>query len=391
MSIESANLLVFLKEFISFIIPKIRKKYMKKNIILFLLLSLVLLLSSCATSLSVPYTQPSNVNMGNYRNIAIASSSEYSGSQSIPLFIRLDITDPKIQLYTIMTSYDYNSINRTTAKELTKMVNKVFTSSSYYSVRIKCFFLFFVSLYKIGKDPSQMLKEDGVDALVIPKITYLHTDEYIDAKRTVDSSGLEKIRYYIHRYIELSVSLTVLDTSTNRIVTVREYNTSDYDYEEFDPKLTFLYGYGLSEQDLVSRALSSLINSMISDFIPTKRYASITLKDNKPEIKSLKEAYKAAEDGNLDYALQSFEREYNTSGHIPSGYNAALILASRGDIDSALSILDVIRNETNDRDINKLYLTLTDLKERNEKAKEQMTPKTGEITTTESPYSYLFN
>lgn len=364
---------------------------MKKTFLLLLLSLFLILLSSCATSLSIPYTQPSNIDMGAYRNVAIASAVEYKGRQSIPLYIRLDITDPKIQLYTILTSYDYNSINQTAAKELTKMVNKVFNSTSYYSTLSSDKTDAYTSLYKIGKDPSEMLKEDGVDALIIPKISYLHTDEYIDADRKVDSNGKESVRYFIHRYIELSISITVLDTSTNKIVAIREYSTSDYDSEEFDPRLSFLYGYGVTEEELVESALSSLIGNIISDFVPTKRHTNITLMSNKPKLESVEEAYKAAENGNMALALSEFEKAYNEEGHIPSGYNASLILASQGDLDSAISILENIRASYDNKSVNRLYSTLLNLKEKNERASEQMKEKSGEIVSHDNIYSYLFD
>lgn len=364
---------------------------MRKHILMTLLIAAVLLLASCQTVISIPYTQPSNIDMSQYRNIAVASASKYEGSQSLPFYVRYDnyIYAPGIIYPEYFTSYSYSDVNSTAAKELTKMVSKVFNSSSYYSALSTEKTDTYISLYRIGKDPSALLKNDGIDALIIPKITSLRTDEYIDVRVVKDYKGVETIRYTLYRTVDISFTLTVLDTATDRIVTVREYRASNSDWEVFDPNY-YIFTTLLSEQQLVADALSDKISEIVADFIPTRRYTDVTLKDNKPKNESVEEAYKAAENGNLDYALTLFKKTYDESGHVPSGYNAALILASGGDIESALSILSDIRsNGRDDSEVNYLYSKLVALKAKNEEAKKQYESKNTDTSGTVSPYEYL--
>ena len=118
----------------------------------------------------------------------------------------------------------------------------------------------YLDLYKIGKDPSKMLREDGIDAVIIPKITRFYNDEYIDAQYSTDSSGNKVLKYYIHRSIDIAITITVLDTATDRIVASKEYSAYDYDVEVFDPK--FPYIFSVSHSDIISRALSSMTSSI---------------------------------------------------------------------------------------------------------------------------------
>ncbi len=365
---------------------------MRKHILITLLLTAaVLLLASCQTVLSIPYTQPSNIDMSQYRNIAVASASKYEGTQSLPFYVRYDnyIYAPGIIYPEYFTSYSYSDVNSTAAKELTKMVSKVFNSSSYYSALSTEKTDTYISLYRIGKDPSALLKNDGIDALIIPKITSLRTDEYIDVRVVKDYKGVETIRYTLYRTVDISFTLTVLDTSTDRIVTVREYRASNSDWEIFDPNY-YIFTTLLSEQQLVADALSDKIGEIVADFIPTRRYTDVTLKDNKPKLESVEEAYKAAENGNLDYALTVFRKAFEEQGHVPSGYNAALILASGGDLESALSILSDIRSTgRDDSEVNYLYSKLIALKAKNEEAKKQYESKNTDTSGTVSPYEYI--
>ena len=43
---------------------------------------------SCATGVTINYTQPAEINMGSYRNIAVASTVPYKGLANPPFFVR---------------------------------------------------------------------------------------------------------------------------------------------------------------------------------------------------------------------------------------------------------------------------------------------------------------
>lgn len=364
---------------------------MKKRILFVLLALSLIVLASCSTSLGVTYQQPSNVNMASYRNVAIASASKYNGSQRIPMFLRFDITDPTIQLYTIFSTFDYDNVNSRAAEELTKMVSKVFTQSSYYSVLPTSKTDAYLDLYKIGKNPSTLLKEDGIDAVIVPKITRFYNDEYVDAQYSTDQNGNKVAKYYIHRSVDIAITITVLDTATDRIVASKEYSAYEYDVEIFDPKFPLLFS--VSQMDIVSLAMSDMIHSIVADFVPTTKTTYVDLLSNKPKNESAKEAYKAAEDGNYRYALSVFKEIWNNEGHIPSGYNAAVILAATGEIDSAISLLDEIRMYGGNSSVNKLYSKLLEIKRRNELAAEQYVSKDSSVTESSftSPYEFLLN
>lgn len=362
---------------------------MRKYFFIVLFAAVLLILSSCQTELSIPYMQPSNVNMSSYRNVAVASTAQYDGRESVPHYIRYidDIFDPSIAFY-FDSSYSYDKINKLAAKEITKMISNVFSSSSYYSTISTESTDSYLALYKVGRDPSKMLAEDGIDALIYPRITSLTTDEYIDTDVIEDRyTGEIDYRYTLYRYVSISFSITVLDTRTNRIVSQKTYTTDNTDCEVFDPNYFVFYTI-LSEEDLVYNAIMNKLSEVVSDYVPTKRSVYVTLKDNKPKDESVEPAYKAAGEGNLDYALTLFKDTYEKKSHVPSGYNAALILASTGDIDSALEILTDIRAKgLDDKEVNQFYSKLADLKRRNEEADKQLSSTSSE--TLASPYSFL--
>ena len=363
---------------------------MKKRSLLVLIVLAVLLLVSCSTSLGIQYQQPSNINMANYRNVAVASATKYKGTQRLPMFLRFDITDPTIQLYTLFSTFDYDNVNEMAAREVSNMVSKVFTQSSYYSVMPNSKTDAYLDLYRIGKNPSKMLAEDGVDAVIIPKITRFYNDEYVDAQHSTDSEGKDVVRYYIHRSIDIAISITVLDTVSDRIVASKEYSAYEYDIEIFDPMVPYLFN--VSQSDIITRAISDMISDIVADFVPTTKTTYVDFMSNKPKNESVKPAYKAAEEGNYSYALNLFLNAWKTEGHIPSGYNAAVIMACNGNLDGAISILEEIRMHGGSGDVNRLYARLLELKKRNEIASEQYSSNSKSSSSSNvSPYEFLLN
>ncbi len=352
---------------------------MKKHTVFGLLLALVIVLfPSCMTSVDIQYMEPSKIDMTSYRNIMIAETEEYKGRvESVPMYIRynIDMLDYGWPVYFYYSTYKYDSINRRAASEVTSMVNNVFASSSYYNVMSN----YYNSNYSKGFSFLTTLKNNGVDALIEPKITSLKTDEYIDVREVKDSyTGETKLQYILYRYVYISFSLTVTDTETGMIVAVRNYETDNLDSEIFDPEYFVFYSL-MTEDQLLSDALREKKSEILSDFAPRMRYITVTLKDNKPKNESVEEAYKAAENGNLDYALNLFLSAYEKSSHVPSAYNASLILAGKGELDRAISIMSDIRERgLDDRECDTLYSRLLSLKAQNDSALAQYGVSNGE-------------
>lgn len=351
---------------------------MRKHILFALLLTLILLIfPSCMTTIDVQYMEPSKIDMSSYRTIMIAETEEYKGRQTIPMYIRynIDMYDYNWPVYFYYSTYKYDSINREAANEVTNMVNKVFASSSYYTVMSN----YYNSNYATGFGFLTTLKNNGVDALIEPKITSLKTDEYIDVREVKNVyTGQTSLQYILYRYVYISFSLTVTDTESGKIIAVRNYETDNLDYEIFDPE-SFIFSSLMTEDQLLSDALSEKKSEIMSDFAPRMRYITVTLKDNKPKNESVEAAYKAAENGNLDYALNLFLSAYEKSSHVPSAYNASLILAAKGDLEKAITILSDLRMRgLDDKECDTLYSSLVNLKAKNDSARAQYGIGSGE-------------
>lgn len=356
-----------------------------KNKLLLVLIALLLLLTSCATVVSIPYMKSSNVDMSRYRNIALASAVPYKGGyMDVVSYMRA--YDFESSYYPVYSSYS-RQLPQNVADYATDAVVTALSKNGYYSILSPSETDTIIMLSKIGMSSSNKFAEYGVDAVIIPSIDDMKVDEY--SKVYIDSykdakdpktGQVVKVPHYTYAYyqrVSVTLSLTVVDTKTERIVAKRSYSNSNPTYIEYT-YTPYGQGYVLPYSSVNNpySSFKSIINdfkgAIISDFIPTRRYYNTELLANKPKVKSLESAYQAAEEGSFELAYNGFIEEWNRSGHINAAYNAALMKAGLGDIDSAIAVLENVMKSVSSGDINYLYNKLVGYKAEDEKAKAQL-------------------
>ena len=105
---------------------------------------------------------------------------------------------------------------------------------------------------------------------------------------------------------------------------------------------------------------------------PRHSSVSLTLMENKPKAEAVEDAYKLAGDGYISQACILFTQEWERSGHLPSGYNAALLTAASGDLDGAIAILEEISSSYDSAEVDSLLSGLRDLRSRDSQARQQL-------------------
>lgn len=354
----------------------------KKSLFFTVLIVLVLVLVSCETSVSIVYNQPSEINMGSYRNVAVASTVPFKGMTKPPFFVRAIDVDAFWDTY-ITSSYD-TSISEKSAKYATKKLVATLEKSGFFNVTPPEKTDVMLNSSVVGVSTVDALKNNNIDAVIIPKITSLSINEFIQSKKIVetdynkkDAQGnptkVTKTVYYLYQNVDLGFSYTIIDAKTQNVVAVKNFNSSDSRSYEVDK-------YGFLAPDpysMIQTMIDSYQGYISKQLVPTKARKNVSLMANKPKVEELKVAYKAAEDGYTSRAAELFLREYNATGHIPSGYNAALLTAAVGDIDGAIELLNEMSLKYSNSDVEKLLSNLVIIKQRNDEALKQLS---GEVT-----------
>ena len=357
------------------------KKY-KSFLMVMLAAALMVLPVSCETGVSITYNQPAEINMGSYRNIAVASTVPYKGMSNPPYFVRALDADAFWDSY-VTSSYD-TSICQKSADYATQKLVGTLERSGFFSVTGPERTDVMLNAGALGYNSSEVLRKNNIDAVIIPKITNLNINEFIQSKKVQEKdydhkdqygnpTVVTKTRYYLYQNVDIGYSYTIIDAKTSQVIAVKNFSASDSDYWEVDK-------YGFLTPDVFS-----MVKGMIDGFqsyitkqlVPTTARKTVSLMANKPKIDSLKSAYDAAKDGYTARAAELFLREYRTSGHLPSGYNGALLTAAYGDLDEAISILRELSSRYTNSEVEKLLSNLITIKSRNDEALKQMS---GEMT-----------
>ena len=366
-------------------------------------------LTSCATSINVRHLVPSDVDVSNHRNIAIASTEMYVTPRGgmLPPWIK----GSSESAFTLSSGYDSN-LNAKVAEASTAYLVDAMVNTEYFTVLPHKTTDAYLTLGMNGENAYALLREQGVDALLKSSITYMNSEEQIigrDIKEWVtenpapdpkDSAAVaaakvisyEKVvgrSFYLEQQATVTFTYTLIDLLSNRILATQSF-TSQKTKETALGKTTF--GSCDDCHDKNERSYSSgfappfftLYESMIRDFpakvakqlAPSWSRSRVSLMANKPKA-DVAHAYKIAEKGDLRQAYEVFYQVWEQRSHVPSGYNAALLLEGMGQYSEALALMNKVYNASGDTKSYDQLLRLKKVASQQEQAMKQIDGTTG--------------
>ena len=369
----------------------------KPRIAVVLLIALAVLLCAvgCSTSIALRTLVPAEVNISGYKTIAVQSTAyNYSPSDLwwryffIPIRGNVEeryINDlKKFSLFDASTS---SNVAKYASENLVRAIDK-----GYFDIKSPNLTDSLITVGKSLGTVRQTLMNNGVDALLTSNISYMNYDEFIESESVYSKDTPNTIvgyRFYLTQSATISLTYSVVDVENNVII------GNDTLTRSYGPVKT-LIGHTNEAKEFVSdcsylelRHASDIFYDLIDGFVGditrklTPHYVTsyFELMDNKPKVKSLESAYGYVKDGNYRTALDLFVEEYNMSGHVAAGYNAAILYYTLGQYEEAFSMAkDVYEKSGNSRALN-LYYRLKDVREKQEAARDQMN------STTKNPSS----
>lgn len=354
---------------------------MKNKILIYLVLVLTILLAvSCASGISIYYNVPAEINMGPYRNIAVSSTVPFKGMANPPFFVRAIDLDALWDTL-ITSSYDVSINNKVANYATTKLVNTL-EKSGFYNVTGPEKTDVILNASVLGVSSTEALAKNNIDAVIIPKITSLTINEFIQSRKITENdynkkdkdgnpTKVTKVHYYLYQNVDLGFSYTIIDAKTQAVIAVKNFNSSDSRSYEVDK-------YGFLAPDpyyMIQTMIDSYQYYITKQLVPTTARKNVSLMANKPKINSLEAAYDAAKNGYTDRAAELFYKEYEASGHLPSGYNAALLIAATGNLDKSIELLRELSRKYTSNDVEKLLSNLLVMKQKNDEAMDQIAGK----------------
>jgi len=374
---------------------------MKRNksfaLILFVVLALVF--TSCSTTIGISRLVPAQVDVSGYKTIAVRSTIDETHWRQPSFFnsyIPFQSVEQMYWQYMSMRSYldfDASSVITNAASDMIcKAVNTGFFTIAEPKLTD--------SLINVGNyngNLRQTLMNNNIDAVLTTRITSMNYDEYITAERdtyqSVDKDGKKyyAIKFYLVQKYSMSIAYTLSDVENNKIIASSVFNSDNKQVKTKIGQTINEKGEYKAESYYSIDSASSLLKSLIKDFADKFRnelsphYVTsyFDFMPNKPEVKSLKPAYEAVDNGNYQTALTIFSDEYARSGHVAAGYNAAILYFALGQYQKSYDLCNDLYKNHGSSDALDLMNTLKRI-EASEKAAEhqiESTEKSGGSST----------
>lgn len=356
------------------------------GLLISLLVLVLLLATSCFSTIGLRTLVPAEVNVAGYKTVAVQSTSyNYSPVELIWRSIYVPIkgyVDPiyyqYLNVFTLFNSTTPTEVSNYTSKNLAKAIDK-----GFFTVRGPELTDALITVGKNTGTVRQTLLNNGVDALLTSNISYMYYDEYITSEPIYDTSvpnstTIKGYNFYIVQKASVSLTYTVTDVEDNVLIANKTQSVSSGDLKTLightDPANiknfipdTLVNKY-YSATDIFKALVDDFFYTVTKQLTPHYEYSYFDMMSNKPKAESVKEAYNYVDNGNYQVALDLFVREYNTSAHIPSGYNAAVLYYALGQYEEAFNLAWDVYNKSGNSKALELYYTLKNIKDKQDAA-----------------------
>ncbi|MDX9935372.1 MAG: hypothetical protein RBS30_10285 [Sphaerochaetaceae bacterium] len=359
------------------------KHRLASTLVIVLIVLGVVLLAGCATTVRVRHLVPAQIDMSDYRGVALASTEPYNfGFLGYPPSTVRDYTGNSG--YKIATGFGYFTESQV-ARYVTNEILRGLNNTDYFTVLPPAQTDTIIKGKNLGYTTAEMFTRNGITALFTNSIDFMDIEEYIYA---IEKEMLVTVHpgtgavlnpaekhivktYHLMQKVAVTFTYEITDVRTGRSVlsktqTVRRERTYDLTGKP-------LTGYvAPSLQPWIESMLDEIIDPLVYSIAPRWETSYLSLMPNKPEISRLEFAWEEVRRGNLGIAKEAFIEEWNKSQHIPSGYNAALLMEALGDIDEGIALMDQVYRRSGNSNVYGMLLKMRQRAEDQKRAETQM-------------------
>ena len=333
-----------------------------KNKLLIVGVLCVLLFVSCSTTVQVSNLLPSEVNMGMYKNLAVTSCQAFDNS----IYWSHQISGTDLDREIDLPSLTPMSLQKSVATYCQDALFDSLDKSDFFNLTDPETTSDLISLGETFGNPQEIFIKKGINAAIATKITYLSHREYLYKmdKTETDASGVTSTictDYYLHQEVAINISYSVIDILQNSTITTGAL--SDEEEEDFLVG-TYLVddGTGASSytqflnmapnlKDLYVTCIDGFVETIRKKLAPIWTKTNVSLMKNSPKLDSVEDAYKQVRKNNLMFAYNTFISAWDSQRHIPSGYNAAILLQGMGNLEESITLMEEVYEYSGNSDI----------------------------------------
>ncbi len=324
------------------------KKY--KSMLLTGIIAFTMLITSCATTVTVSYMQPAKFNLSDYKNLAIASTNVVTAPSYYSSRIHIDYDN-----YSKYISSGYSRLIPSNISDYyTNKVYKNLSNSNLFNIIPPSVTDQYLKGIRYGFSNSSQLYDKGADAIFTSEIEYLDYSEYPvygDYIRMRNPNyvlgGVEPEyidsdvrRVTIVQIANMKISYSIIDLQSGNILATNSYS------KQYKNTVVLGSYTDLDAEWMFEEIADTFVATTKNDLVPHTVYTSLELMDNKPKNGLASQAMKLVDKNQLLQAQILFEQAWDESNHLPSGYNSALLLEAMGKRSDAMIIMSDVYNKT---------------------------------------------
>lgn len=291
-------------------------------------LGILLAVTSCATSVPVTVTRPSEIDLNGAKSISVlpfqtsdSKNLEETGNNLI------DVINVLAYIFDSSDPEETNS-----AEYLTDKLEQKLSSSSYLSLVAS----------STVKSALESKKKPPVDVYLTGK--FKNFDYHTDTTVTKETKN-EKTYYTTHytKTVSTTVVYQIVNAKTNEVIGYRSVDLSKTS-NSYDDKTSLPHAY-----DLIKDELDRLTTRILREIQPYEETKYLSLLKDKTKNPELKTANELAKNGLIAESEAKYYSVYKSTGDFAAGYNAALLLQAEGKLADAKSLMTELVNTTGDK------------------------------------------
>ncbi len=320
-------------------------------------LSSLVVLISCSTTVSVSYMQPAKYDLTQYKKLAVASMQVVDAQPFSDSYITIRYDNFE---GTVFSGYD-RRIASNISQDFTEQIYTDLYKTAYFDLIKPVITDGYINNYKYGLKSIEKLKDLGAQAILVSEIDFIDYQEYpiigdykmiINPEYATDDPTEPQYIESIEREVKITQQASikfnykVIAIDTGEIIASQSFTktlTNEIEYKEnlisLDPMEPLFYK-GLIQGE----------KQIVSDLTPQFISTSISLKTDKSKNAYFNAGIEAAKKSKLKVAYDNFDAAWNSSKLYAAGYNSALVLEARGEREEAIERMTEVYNNYKDTD-----------------------------------------
>src|SRR5574344_781472 len=288
----------------------------------------VFAVTSCATSVPVTVTRPSEFDLNGAKSISVLPFQTSSSKN-------LEETGNKIVDVINVLSYIFDNSDPeevNSAEYLTDQLNQRLSNSSYLTLVSST----------VVKNALESRRKAPVDVYLTGKFKdFMYRTDTEDVKETKSGKTYYVTKY--KKYVSTTVIYQIINARTNEVIGYRNVDL-DETSQSYDSRKELPRAY-----DLIKGDLDNLTRKILKEIQPYEETKYLSLLKDKTKNPERNTANQLAKNGLGAESEAKYYSVYQSTGDFTAGYNAALLLQAQGKLTEAKSLMTELVNTTGDK------------------------------------------